>query len=197
MTTIGDRLKQARIAAGKSVDEIVNRAYLSSVPLGRDRSNKNRRSFHYKTTPSLRREVLEYIEMNLDVFEAQHIINYEPLHRSLNNRSLALDLPLFSGKNAGSIVSACYADPVKIKGEMLQTLFSLKIASDILMPEKSQLSILRPGEKSGLTKSTFKKVDAEISKQVDQFRNFNIEIIESSDIESLSEQTCQWWKDAA
>ncbi|WP_035482077.1 hypothetical protein [Gallaecimonas xiamenensis] len=191
------RLGQPLYASGRDADSVIDSFFYDVVTLGRINSKSRDASFRYRSTQKLRTLMFELIKDGMGL-SASRIIQEKKFNLRIKDSGfIEIDIPLMSGKAAGSIVSAWYKSPMVVENNLLQAssdLFLLKSNSDI---GKVSLSILVPDIDSGLSSRDYKKLMDLTSRQLDRMDRAGIEIIDAHTVDGLSKKTVSWWEDVA
>jgi len=185
-----------RYAAGRSSSEILQRVYDDVVTLSRVKE-RSKRVFRYISTPKLRNEVFDIMRQKM-ALKASEFIQNEPFQIRLKSGGvIPVNIPLVGSSSVGAVVSSYYKSPLVAGHSVLTatTALSLAIMNDI--KSNASLSILRPGNDSGLTKTELVKVNKEVDEHLKTAEALGIEILDGITTAEVSVKTCEWWGKAA
>lgn len=188
------RLGPPLFAAGASPEAVVDEFYADVVTLGRPRPGAAEYTFRYQSTPKLRANVFDLLKQRMNM-QASRIIQKDRYQLSLRNsgHKIEMDIPLLSSSACGTIVSAWYKSPLVVEINLLQAAADLNLIRSNTDRQAASISVLVPGDDSGLTNAEFRKHNTATRKQIDRIRATGIAVIEASDTTELAGQTVSWW----
>lgn len=191
------RLTSPLYAAGDSPEAVVDEFYSDVVTLGRPKRSRDY-VFRYHSTPKLRQTVFDHMREKMQL-QASRIIQEERFRLKLRSgHSIDIDIPLLSSNASGTVISAWYKSPLVVENALLQASSDINlIRSNSEHHREAAISVLMPGEGSGLSKAELNKLDAVTHKQLDRFRLAGIEVIESDTTLGLADLTVNWWREHA
>jgi hypothetical protein len=193
--TLGDavRLGGPRYGAGESTEAVVDEFFADVVTLARPKRERAM-EFRYQSTPKVRSRVLEHIAERMQL-QASRIIQEERYRLRLSTgHHIDLDIPLLSEHAAGSVVSAWYKSPLVVENALLQAAADLHLVRSNSSRTQAAVSVLVPGEGSGLTRTEHTKLHAATRRQIDRMACAGIEVIEEDSTLALAEKTVDWWR---
>lgn len=189
------RLGVPLFASGVNAEAVVNEFYDDVVTLGRDKNGAQEYAFRYQSTPKLRATVFDLMKQRMHM-QASRIIQTERFQLPLRNSGhrIEMDVPLLSSTASGTIVSAWYKSPLVVEINLLQASADLNLIRSNSDRQASAISVLVPGDESGLTTTELRKHDAATRRQIDRIRATGIEVLEASTTGELVDQTVSWWR---
>ena len=135
---------EPRFASGKSIDEILDQLFSSTVRLlsfARETSSVPR---VFAGNDKVRKQVFDSIRLQAGV-NAERILAENPLYVTKEHgREHTLDIPLRGTEHLGSVVSAAYTSRSTLENHLLRACIDLETASRIFQQDKLGLFVLRP-----------------------------------------------------
>lgn len=183
-------------AAGEDVQSIVDTFYDTIVTLARPKKRGPKQPFGHISATKVRNQVLDRMRQDL-ALRADIFIQKQPLELEIGQEKLAVDLPLVGCDALGAIASAYYKSPTLIANHIMSAVSDLSLAKQYTNRSQTTLSILIPGDNTGMNAKETKDVTREIRNQLDRSRALNITILKGTSIAEVAQATTDWWKNAS
>lgn len=194
--SLGDtiRLGTPLYAAGDSAEIVVDGFFEDIVTLGRPKAGAKDQRFRYKSNAKLRSNVIDLLHERLDL-QASRIIRPDRYSVDLGSgNTYEADIPLMSSTAAGCIVSGWYKSSVVVENNILRASADLNIVRTATARTDAVISILVPGDQSGMGKKDLLKIQRSTDDHLNRVRASGIEVIEASNTPELAEKTAAWWE---
>lgn len=135
---------EPRFASGKSIDEILDQLFASTVRLLSFAKEAALTPRVYAGNEKVRKQVFDSIRLQAGV-NAEQILAESPLYVvKEKGREYSLDIPLRGAQHLGSVVSAAYLSRSPLENNLLRACVDLETASRIFHRDKLGLFVLRP-----------------------------------------------------
>lgn len=192
-------LGELSYASGPSIQSILGDFFNETVSLiaHTDEAKRRKPRFSSSSNEVVRDEVFSWIRTHHQPV-AQQIIPANPnfrirTHDEASSHEHVVELPLRApGRAAGSIVSAFCKTPQTAELRILQAAITLNTAIRHLEGERCGLFILRPGDESGLPRSTLSRFDDLIDESVWKLRDAGVFVGVETSIPDLGREIVDW-----
>ena len=184
-------------AAGDSVESILDGFYKTVVTLGKPRTKKHIERFSYVSNTKLRTAIFDKM-LNRMPMLAEATIQYNPFTVHIDKeRYIDTHISLVGPKALGHVASAYHKSSVVIENHIMQAVSELTIARNYSDRKTATLSILTPGEASGLTLKEFNKIQDVVYKHLSTADALGIEIILDHTTDEVAKKTADRWIELA
>lgn len=177
-------------AQGETEDSILERLYKEVVTLGRPTSRQHTRDFSYIT----RQAIIKKVKPTLKELLGIEFSNYVPDNSQLMVDNIALDLPYRKNKGIGNLVSAAFAEPLRVKSNLVDGFRDIEIALRARKEEfdVSALFIMLPGPGlKSIQQKLIEKQIRDLELQIDVMRE-PIKVVKDDQFDGMAEQICEW-----
>lgn len=183
-------LGESRYARGVAVDEILERLFSSSVTLSGPPHHGKKGRARFLSTTDLRNEVFNFIKVNASVNAERLIASDSDLLFSDSVSSVALDVPLQTKTQVGTVLSAGFSTPENVERALLRGFLDLTTAMTIRGTTLSGYFVFKPDNL--LTKDKQAKVDNIVDLVDWKLKTLGIEMHVVADSERLAQDILNW-----
>ncbi len=137
-------LGNPKFARGSSIDDVVERLFSTSVTLSGPAHQRKKAKGRFLSTTDLRNEVFNIIKVHASINAERIIASDSDLLFSDTTSEIALDIPLQTKTQLGTIISASFSTPENVERALLKGYLDLTTAMMIRGTRSSGFFVFKP-----------------------------------------------------